>query len=503
MLDTDRGAFIAVSRAQSLEVQALERRSMATHHLWHCSVSSEFRPLVEPNHCCLQRRYALDMVGQAMAPDHFCDCSIFSNPQKYLQFQHGCLQRRHAFDRARQTTEFKHTPLRDPKTQIRLLMIWRTETDELHGHLHHFDLDDAPPYVAVSYMWGKGTEKTIILDGRPILILPNLFSFLHTFIEKNTLVKTGGRPQYRYPMWLWTDKLCINQASASEKNHQVPLMAQIYPRAKLVIVWLGTNRIDSGAFRAIKTALNWKTSGREWVTYTKDQRLAVEHLIDNGYWSRVWVVQEVKLAQLATLWCGLEELAQQAFSELNETKIGRGQDAYLVEFILDHQATSLAEVCMDITDRKCTDPRDRIYGVQSLFVDDERIQVDYEKRIELVFLEFAGKMIDKYSLETIRTGSFENQTTDAMDLLWLVGVAMNVFQKHEGLKDDEAYSCFCLLALYPERLDWPTYGPLIAKWLPDNSRCIILGISQLLNDIDGRAELLDELRSSGYYREMI
>jgi Heterokaryon incompatibility protein (HET) len=39
--------------------------------------------------------------------------------------------------------------------------------------------------------------------------------------------------------YIWADAICINQIDTSEKTEQVPLMADIYERAELVLVWLG------------------------------------------------------------------------------------------------------------------------------------------------------------------------------------------------------------------------------------------------------------------------
>lgn len=38
---------------------------------------------------------------------------------------------------------------------------------------------------------------------------------------------------------IWIDAVCINQANIKGKEHQIPLMAEIYPGARLVYVWLG------------------------------------------------------------------------------------------------------------------------------------------------------------------------------------------------------------------------------------------------------------------------
>ncbi len=40
-------------------------------------------------------------------------------------------------------------------------------------------------------------------------------------------------------MTLWVDTICIDQASNSERSHQIQLLAGIYNDATSVIAWLG------------------------------------------------------------------------------------------------------------------------------------------------------------------------------------------------------------------------------------------------------------------------
>lgn len=39
--------------------------------------------------------------------------------------------------------------------------------------------------------------------------------------------------------YLWIDALSIDQANVLERNHQVQQMAEIYSKAKYVLVWVG------------------------------------------------------------------------------------------------------------------------------------------------------------------------------------------------------------------------------------------------------------------------
>ncbi|KAI0140338.1 heterokaryon incompatibility protein-domain-containing protein [Pestalotiopsis sp. NC0098] len=87
---------------------------------------------------------------------------------------------------------------------------------------------DLQPYEALSYVWGSGgASQSILVSGTTLRIGQNLYQALlrlrHRLIEKV----------------LWIDAICINQADNQEKEHQIPLMLQIYQAASRVIVWLG------------------------------------------------------------------------------------------------------------------------------------------------------------------------------------------------------------------------------------------------------------------------
>jgi len=49
----------------------------------------------------------------------------------------------------------------------------------------------------------------------------------------------------------------------------------------------------------------------------------------------------------------------------------------------------VCDAVLHCTDNECSDPRDKIYGIQSLFAEEHRLIVDYEKSVEQVFLDAA------------------------------------------------------------------------------------------------------------------
>jgi Heterokaryon incompatibility protein (HET) len=87
-------------------------------------------------------------------------------------------------------------------------------------------------YESISWCWGKGDLTSPIRvrfdDGDKCLkVSTNLESALrHLRLTDKFRV-------------LWIDAICIDQSDSSEKSRQVPMMSEIYGKAKSVCVWLG------------------------------------------------------------------------------------------------------------------------------------------------------------------------------------------------------------------------------------------------------------------------
>ncbi|KAL2679272.1 hypothetical protein Neosp_010039 [[Neocosmospora] mangrovei] len=181
-----------------------------------------------------------------------------------------------------------------------------------------FKLDEAPPYKALSYTWGSPDPTgTIWVDGHGIPVGQNLFTALQRLYEDSSIE------------YLWADALCINQSDDDEKSHQVPLMSQIYSRAKTVLIWLGEEISSTEkAFSFMQTSLSYALKlmdGMEadyqnggstipWMNAYMPEKIeslnndsnkrAMKELCENPYWNRVWVLQEFAHASRCYLICG-------------------------------------------------------------------------------------------------------------------------------------------------------------------------------------------------------
>ena len=123
--------------------------------------------------------------------------------------------------------------------EIRLLSFMPTiEPNGIGLQLDVVNINKAPPYRALSYVWGDPTiTEPICLNGVNFKVTKNLYTALQAILEHYS-----GDSEFRY---FWIDAICINQNDATEKTRQVGLMYDIYSRATEVIMWLGEEDEDS------------------------------------------------------------------------------------------------------------------------------------------------------------------------------------------------------------------------------------------------------------------
>jgi hypothetical protein len=154
---------------------------------------------------------------------------------------------------------------------------------------HVTSLDDAPPYIAVSYVWGEpNPTRKILLNERRFTVRRNLWNLLRQMRK------------VQYAEYIWVDALSIDQDNIPEINYQVAMMGSIYSRAAKTIVWLGA---------ASKDTVGYMQGMRE-MFHAQNQRQLGRHLQEHRsllvrpYWSRVWIFQEYWLSNDLDLWCG-------------------------------------------------------------------------------------------------------------------------------------------------------------------------------------------------------
>ncbi|OTA58833.1 HET-domain-containing protein, partial [Hypoxylon sp. EC38] len=191
---------------------------------------------------------------------------------------------------------FNHVPI-NAKTQVRFLRLSShcASLRCMQYSLEAFDISELPSaqYIALSYTWGHATSiddiHEIEIDGQPFFVRRNLFNFLET---------TAGKGESGL---FFVDAICINQLDGVERTYQVREMARVYRNATKVIAWLG---IPESAHELANVRSLGQTKDRaDCATWTAEQWEGFKYLSYHPYWSRVWIVQEVLLAQSMEIWC--------------------------------------------------------------------------------------------------------------------------------------------------------------------------------------------------------
>ncbi|EHK16860.1 uncharacterized protein TRIVIDRAFT_132850, partial [Trichoderma virens Gv29-8] len=264
------------------------------------------------------------------------------------------------------------------------------------------------PYEALSYTWGSAeAPENITVNGKLLAVTENLYKALQQLRHDN---------QERI---LWVDAICINQDDNKERGHQVQQMGDIFKKAERVIFWLGesTPLIDNvmDVFsRMQQISLNY--SYRRWSQDDENWRYvwrcSVEptlaslgspqsfYMLQRGFWhilnqpwfTRVWVLQEVTNARAAVVCCGSKTTAPWLLS-LAPRFLDVKPD-YHEQAVVDvmpgpwkgsswwSKSQDLYTLLTKFGDSQATEPRDMIYALKGMSSDaknEPSLYPDYTK----------------------------------------------------------------------------------------------------------------------------
>ena len=317
--------------------------------------------------------------------------------------------------------KFVYIPLPESPPHIRLLKLLPASAndDTLVADLGHFALDQCPPFVALSYVWGPLDPKWMLCtrDGRYITCTPNLRDALCHLRESGQLI-------------VWAHAICINQKDNLEKNKQVLLMGDIYKRASRVVVDLGVTCQEKNHFkcRVLPSILIRMLSlTRQVLEAVRPERPALDNreysifgipeyghqawsgwrtMRSTPWFTRSWIVQEVtagrevvvhhngntydwKDLDMANRVTGNEEVHLKAYiGKMNMTNMGDLHDA------VGMRLPNLLTLMTVFRSLDATDPRDKIYAFRGLAVDrDSSSLPDYSRSVEEVYCDFASFFI--------------------------------------------------------------------------------------------------------------
>lgn len=284
----------------------------------------------------------------------------------------------------------------DTSNKIRLLQIKRNRrwNKTISCTFREYPMNQSPPYIALSYMWGTDTaQQRIRLQGHPFLVRKNLADFLQQISTEELSDKL-----------YWIDAICINQDNLAERGHQVSLMGLIYSKASSVLVWLGSGDPDFDCavkfLRTQESNLRGHTfQERDWEHAEHKVMRGLDKLIQSEYWSRAWIVQECTLASQLDLQYGKTKVASETFARNYDVIVrhSRSNAGEILKASIGWNATSprryVPPWAPDSLRLHCSDNRDRIYSQLALMHPDVDIDPDYTKSCQDLLTEVVCKYI--------------------------------------------------------------------------------------------------------------
>jgi hypothetical protein len=274
------------------------------------------------------------------------------------------------------------------------------------------NIDDNIPYEALSYTWG-GTKmsKSVQIDGKILGVTANLYSALYH-------LRSSDEDRI-----LWVDAICIDQTDLRERGHQVAQMGQIYSRADRVVIWLGPSTEDIDILLDCLKQLErvgkreWHISDNRWkeawaklqskfmIRYWRcmsRQCTGLQALLDQSWFRRVWIIQEVAHAKRAIICSGRKFIMAHTFAVATSLVNVRVEDH--CKAILDIMPGEIRKktwwgankdlriLLGKFGHSEASDPRDMIYAFLGICADSQDPgcpHADYTKDIEHLVHETA------------------------------------------------------------------------------------------------------------------
>ncbi|KAE9583966.1 hypothetical protein CGMCC3_g442 [Colletotrichum fructicola] len=359
------------------------------------------------------------------------------------------------------------------------------------------DEDQDSQFEAISYTWGEAKfDYTLYVTTQEsqnthFRITQSLCDALRSF-----------RLKHRSRI-LWADAVCINQRDPHEKSSQIPLMEDIYKHADNVLVWLGT---DPSVGTAMET-INWisKSLGANIEASTRLRLIgAIDILIQQPWFSRRWIIQEVVRNHAVSLHCTSNSLqwlrlmtSIRMLGEETGTSNQQAMDALcqmqrlwrrLVLLEDSGPGHTLLENFHAFSHFGCANPRDRIFALAALSSDVSmtreprypkrnfradpvgsicwakpqpqerlfRIVPDYNKKWRKVYISFAAEVIRNGLLSWLLCRTWHGQKVKGLPA-WAPDWRISAPEKPFFLKE--------ILKGYSGSEAWASHGlPMMADW---------------------------------------
>jgi len=262
-----------------------------------------------------------------------------------------------------------------------------------------------PVYEALSYTWGEMQDlQTVHVVTQPHQDYVGSSQTDITYIGEDLAEALRFLRRSDDSRTLWIDALCINQQDAVERSEQMELMPTIYKQATVVIAWLGPPSISSDIglsklqYLGEQVEITRQSSrlpspqckepdlcrSSFMLQYDSQTWHAIHDITKRAYFERLWIWQELQLARRAVMQCGQYIIAWDVF---RRAIICLFEKDYIPSLELRESlrrlrpltrlrdSDSLNVLFSAISRRKCSEPRDRVYGLLGLASSDFRMRV--------------------------------------------------------------------------------------------------------------------------------
>jgi hypothetical protein len=307
---------------------------------------------------------------------------------------------------------YYYSSLQPGTAAYRLLKLERSSTG-ISYQIVTRSLKKPPPYEAISYRWGSSAITSAIAIGDTYLGITDSIAAI--------LKAMAPHSGYRY---LWIDFVCINQEDLFEKDSQISLMREIYSQAAHVIAYLGDAPGNDNALLQdflprlpkflVTASLDRLINQSSPTPFDEDPEggRAMQRLLANDYWSRVWIIQELVLANSISILYGGSAMEWDLFSSavrairvqydgswamrldmpnfhqllMASNRVGNIVD---IQELLRKQGTKLhlSDVVLLSSQSLCTNPEDKVNGLLGLSsnVEDVDVQPDHRRPVAQVY----------------------------------------------------------------------------------------------------------------------
>lgn len=258
---------------------------------------------------------------------------------------------------------------------------------------------------------------------------------------------------YKADDYLWIDQISINQSDYEERSHQLKLMWKIYSRCEYVLVWLRNETTCTLSTK--QAALDFNNGVQSYGEHghhedgSNDDKTFLDRptlaLLRNSYFNRLWIVHELLLNEYIRilvegnvwiLWESLrtknEELRDEIRKLLPSTNFMVNAQLWRHIFarhtpvgVTYYTTLNVGLLC----DKKCQDPRDKVYGFMALLQPSSRVEIDYTKSVHQVFLDAVMSMIREYWYLRHQSSGFQSLRVkwnfkDSLGSSWSLAQAM-------------------------------------------------------------------------------